>query len=46
MYNIFRYYDSYLEDSLNKFEIKEQLMPNLKELMTWGIIVYNKNSVR
>jgi hypothetical protein len=26
MYNIFRYYDSYLEDSLNKFEVKEQLM--------------------
>jgi len=43
---MFRYYDSYLVDGLNRFELLDQMEPNLRELLAWGILVYNKNSFR
>lgn len=46
MYRIFRFEDSYLEDSSNRPMIQREMEDYIKELLTWGIILYNKNSVR
>lgn len=46
MYGIFRYLDSYLGGRMGRYEVKESMEGEMKELLTWGIIVYNKNSVR
>lgn len=46
MYNIFRFYDSYLDETLNKYAIKEQMQKHMTELITWGIILYNRNSIQ
>lgn len=46
MYNIFRYHDAYLEDSTNRFQLKREMEQIMKELLTWGILIYNRNSVK
>jgi hypothetical protein len=46
MYKIFRYYDSYLANTLNRFELMNEMQTIIKELYTWGILIYNRNSIR
>ena len=46
MQDIFRYYDSYLEDTVNRYELKGQMEDNVKELVTWGVLIYNRNTRR
>ena len=46
MAEIFRFYDSYLGDAVNKYELKTSMEANVKELVTWGVLIYNRNTKR
>ena len=38
------YYDAYLEDSTNRHTLALEMEENITLLLTWGVILYNKNS--
>lgn len=45
MYGVFRYYDTCREEGLT-YGQRSLMEPHLKELLTWGVLVYNRNSNR
>lgn len=46
MYKIFRFQDAYLEDSTNRYQLIKDMEQIIKELLTWGILIYNRNSIK
>ena len=46
MGQLFCQFDSYLMGCINKWEIMRGMTDSMNELIAWGVIIYNRNSVR
>lgn len=44
MYDVFRFYDSYLWGCLNRFELLERMEESVQVMLSWGVVVYNRNA--